>query len=99
MDHETAVQLQAAERYVLDEFSPEERADFEEHFFGCRGCADEVRSATILAANTKVVLRETALDAAGTRKAAVERTRPWNQMRLFWPLAASAALNLALLGV
>ena len=52
MDHETAVQLQAAERYVLEEFSPKERADFEEHFFGCPGCADEVRSATILAANT-----------------------------------------------
>ena len=37
MDHETAVQLQAAERYVLDEFSPKERADFEEHFFAAPG--------------------------------------------------------------
>ncbi len=73
MDHETAVQLQAAERYVLDEFSPKERADFEEHFFGCPGCADEVRSATILAANTKVVLKEAALDEENERRAAAER--------------------------
>ncbi|PYT29643.1 MAG: hypothetical protein DMG58_15905 [Acidobacteria bacterium] len=96
MDHETAVQLQAAERYVLDEFSPKERADFEEHFFGCPGCADEVRSATILAANTKVVLKEAVLDEENARKAA-ERAGRRNRLRLFWPLTASAALNFALL--
>lgn len=98
MDHQTAIRLQAAERYVLDEFSPEERADFEEHFFGCPGCADEVRSATILAANTKIVLKEAALDEENARTAAAERARRRSQFRLFWPLAASAALNLALLG-
>jgi hypothetical protein len=93
MDHETAIQLQAAERYVLDEFSPEQRADFEEHFFSCPGCADEVRSATILAANAKAVLQQAA--ESNTGKAAVERPNPWN--RFFWPLTASAALNLVLL--
>jgi|SRR5579859_8077094 len=98
MDHETAVQLQAAERYVLDEFSPEERADFEDHFFGCPGCADEVRSATILAANTKVVLRDAAREEKNTRKAAFERPDPRNRSRFFWPLTASAALNFVLLG-
>jgi hypothetical protein len=97
MDHETAVQLQAAERYVLEEFSPKERADFEEHFFGCPGCADEVRSATILAANTRVVLKEAALDEQNARKAAAERAGRRNRLRLFWPLTASAALNFALL--
>lgn len=97
MDHETAVQLQAAERYVLEEFSPEERADFEEHFFGCPGCADEVRSATLLAANTKVVLKEAALDEKNARKAAAERAGRRNPLRLFWPLTVSAALNFALL--
>ena len=97
MDHETAVQLQAAERYVLDEFSSEERANFEEHFFGCPGCADEVRSATILAANAKVVLKA-ALDEKNTRKVATERPNPWNRFRFFWPLTASAALNFVLLG-
>ena len=51
MDHETAVRLQAAERYLLDQFSPEERRGFEEHFFGCPECADQVRAASILAAN------------------------------------------------
>ena len=91
MDHETAVRVQAAERYILDEFSPEERADFEEHFFGCPACADEVRSATILAANTRAVLIEE--DAHGK----AQRSRGPTRFRLFWPLMASAALNLALL--
>ena len=35
MDHDTAIRIQAAERYILEEFPPEERAEFEEHFFEC----------------------------------------------------------------
>ncbi len=93
MDHETAIKIQAAERYVLDEFSPEERADFEEHFFGCPECADEVRAATILAANTRAELEE-------QEQRAREALRSGGRARLrwFWPLVASAALNLALVG-
>ena len=91
MDHETAIRVQAAERYILDEFSLEERADFEEHFFGCPACADEVRSATILAANAGAVLREE--DA----HAVTQRSGGRSRLRLFWPLMASAAVNLALL--
>ena len=58
MDHETAIKMQAAERYVLDEFSPEERTDFEEHYFGCTACADDVSAVSILAANAKAVIAE-----------------------------------------
>src|SRR5713226_6939319 len=93
MDHEIAVRLQAAERYLLDEFSPEERREFEEHFFGCRECAEEVRAASIFSANTKAVFRG--------EEARVAKARPQQsggtRVRLFWPLLASAALNLALL--
>jgi len=99
MDHETAIRLQAAERYVLDEFSLEERVDYEEHFFDCPKCADEVRAATILAANTKIVLQDADLEEEHKRQTAGERSRGQRQWRLFWPLTASAALNLALLGV
>jgi hypothetical protein len=91
MDHETAIRVQAAERYILNEFSPEERADFEEHFFGCPACGDEVRSATILAANAGALLREE--DAHAMAQPSGGRAR----FRLFWPLLASAAVNLVLL--
>lgn len=93
MDHETAIRVQAAERYVLDEFSPEERTEFEDHFFGCVACADEVRSASILAANAMAVLNEE----SARESAAAERLSGRGRGRFFWPLMASAALNAALL--
>ncbi len=93
MDHETAMRIQGAERYVLDEFSPEERAEFEEHYFGCSECADEVKAASILAANASHLFREERVrDSAARERAAVRPNR-----RLWWPLAVSAALNIALL--
>ena len=93
MDHETAMRIQAAERYVLDEFSPEERAEFEDHYFGCAECGDEVRSASIFAANTRQVLQEERASESAAWARGADRPR-W---RLAWPLLASAALNLALL--
>ncbi|HVP47749.1 MAG TPA: hypothetical protein VMT32_14240 [Bryobacteraceae bacterium] len=91
MDHETAVKTQAAERYILDEFSPEDRTGFEEHFFECVECANDVRAASILAANTKAVIRE---DEA--RAAEALRSGGGTKWRLSWGLVASAALNLML---
>jgi hypothetical protein len=93
MDHETAMRIQAAERYVLDEFSTEERTEFEEHYFGCVECADEVKSASILAANAGHVFREERAQAL----AAQERAAARGKRRMWWPLAVSAALNIALL--
>ena len=93
MDHETAIRIQAAERYVLEEFSAEERAEFENHFFECMECADEVRSASILAANTRQVLGEE----RASESSAWERGRGRRSGRFWWPLLASAALNVALL--
>jgi len=92
MNHETAVKIQAAERYVLDEFSPEERTDFEEHYFACAECADDVRAASILAANAKVVIAEEEADTQAALHSPGRR-----RWRLSWGLVASAALNLVLL--
>jgi hypothetical protein len=92
MNHETAIKIQAAERYVLDEFSPEERTEFEEHYFECTECADDVRAASILAANAKVVIAEGEANAQ-----AALRSPGRAGWRLSWGLVASAALNLVLL--
>ena len=93
MDHETAIRIQAAERYVLEEFPAEERGAFEEHFFECPECAEEVRSATIFAANAAQALREERAKDTAKLKSPDGGFRRW-----FWfPLAASAALNVALL--
>ncbi|HLN01787.1 MAG TPA: zf-HC2 domain-containing protein [Bryobacteraceae bacterium] len=92
MDHETAVRIQAAERYVLEEFPPEERAAFEEHFFECPECAEGVRSASIFAANASQALK----DERSKEKAKLESGRGRPNRRFWWTLAASAALNVVL---
>ena len=58
MEHQLAVELRFAERYLLGELSPDEIASFEEHFFDCALCADEVRASAHLEANLKAVLQE-----------------------------------------
>jgi anti-sigma factor RsiW len=42
MDHHEAVETLASERYLLGEMSEAERDAFEEHFFSCLECADDV---------------------------------------------------------
>ena len=44
MDHGEALQMMAAERYLLDELTPEERDAFELHMFGCHECALDLRA-------------------------------------------------------
>jgi len=61
MDHETAVQTNASERYVIGDLSSSERNAFEEHFSDCTQCMDDVSMASTFAANAKAVFRERAL--------------------------------------
>lgn len=58
MEHNEAVKLMITEKYLLDELSPEERDQFEEHFFGCAECADDVRTGALFIEKSKRVLSE-----------------------------------------
>ena len=51
MTHQNAVETLAAERYLLDEMSELERYTFEEHFFDCDDCAEEMRLGSRLRSN------------------------------------------------
>lgn len=50
MEHTEAIDTMAAERYLLDEMTPEDRDAFEEHFFGCAACAADVRDGAVVRA-------------------------------------------------
>jgi hypothetical protein len=92
--HEEAGQTLAAERYLLDEMSNEQRESFEEHFFACDACAEDLRTAAAML--------------HGARAGFAGRTRPRNvvtmpverpairrpawQCSLALPWAAAAAL-------
>jgi hypothetical protein len=58
MDHAESIRLKIAEKYLLGECSPEEREQFEEHYFDCQQCADEVRLGFEFCNSAKAALRE-----------------------------------------
>jgi hypothetical protein len=58
MDHELAIKNQSVERYFLGEMEPPEREAFEEHFFVCELCADDVRATSAFVDNAKDILKE-----------------------------------------
>jgi hypothetical protein len=62
MDHEQAVRQNATERYLLDELDPDQRDQFEEHFFDCQDCATDVRVAAMFVEHSKEILAEPPAD-------------------------------------
>ncbi len=58
MDHNQAVQLQAAVKYVLGELSQAQRDEYEEHFFDCVECAVDIKALATFADTTREVLRQ-----------------------------------------
>ena len=70
MDHTEAVDQYAVEKYLLEELSPEARAAFEEHYFGCEECATDLRAAAVFIAQSRKELARPALVAVAEPKPA-----------------------------
>jgi hypothetical protein len=88
MDHNRAVEIQATERYMLGQLETEERDAFEEHFFDCALCADEIRAAARFRSAGRQVAREPVPVPAATRR--------WEWFR--FPTLAPAMASFLLLG-
>jgi len=58
MDHNQAIQLQAAVKYVLGELSQVQREEYEEHYFDCAECAVDLKALATFADTTREVLRQ-----------------------------------------
>jgi hypothetical protein len=98
MEHAEAIDTGAAERYALGRMSEAERDRYEEHFFDCHDCAEEVRSASLFLENAEAVVRESevAKRSAEDRVVVLPRaSRGWKA--LFWPMPLGAAAALVLL--
>jgi hypothetical protein len=83
MDHETAEKTEAADRYLLNESSPEECVEFEAHYFDCAICADRIRTGSIFIDTVKNVMRAEAPQRAVVVPADIRR-------RSFWQAGFSA---------
>jgi len=88
MEHNLAVETQAVERYLLGEMPPKEREDFEEHYFTCAECAQDVRAAARFRANARELLRNPEQFSAPEK----DRSRAWWRLPTLVPLAAAFAL-------
>jgi hypothetical protein len=78
MDHNEAVRLQAAEKYLLGELPREQHAAFEEHFFDCSACAEEMKATAAFMESARQVSRQQvseAVDIKGLVPAST--TRGW----------------------
>src|ERR1700721_2931290 len=58
MDHNEAVRLEAAEKYLLGELPREQHAAFEEHFFDCSACAEEMKATAAFMESARQVSRQ-----------------------------------------
>src|SRR5262249_16067528 len=77
-------------RYILGELTGDDRDRFEEHFFECPECTEDVRALTVFQANARAVFREEA--ATPALPAVPARALLGN--RILW---CSAVLNCLLL--
>jgi hypothetical protein len=98
MEHDEAIRSHAAERYVAHELSPAEQDAFEEHFFDCQECADDVRFELTFTANVRAISREQRAErqAAPEPPRARSRAKWWDRLRLRPALAFSFAANFVL---
>ncbi len=86
MDHEAAQHTHAVDRYLQAEMTEAERDEFEDHYFTCVLCADEVRAGFLFKENAKVVLREPAAE-----------RRDWWRLPFLVPAFTTAALAVVVL--
>ncbi len=93
MDHNEAIQLQAAVKYVLGELSQVQRDGYEEHYFDCAECAVDIKALATFAGTAREVLRQE--KANQLAKEAVPARRGW--LGWFQPIVAVPAFAALLL--
>jgi hypothetical protein len=92
MDHETSIRTQAAENYLLKNLRPSEREAFEEHFFECSVCAEDVRLGFQFSENAKAVFGQDPRICEPTRAATRRDWFDWFRRPILVPVAAGLAI-------
>jgi hypothetical protein len=93
MEHDEAIRSHAAERYVARELSPAEQDAFEEHFFDCQECAEDVRFELTFTATVRAVSREQ--QAERQPATAPPKAVPWEKWRGWLRLRPALAFSFA----
>jgi len=99
MNHLQAVNTSAPERYLLEEMSELERHAFEEHYFSCADCAEDVRLGALMREGAKAGFvdaseAESVVSFSGAKAARAGRAGMVWRASAFVPWAAAAMLAL-----
>ena len=80
MDHNEAVRLQAAEKYVLGELPPSVKEEYEEHYFDCAECAVDLKAAIVFVDASREILRaekQESIEVERLRRPFLWWLKPW----------------------
>ena len=92
MDHQQAIATHAVERYLLEEMSAAERDAFEDHYFSCPACADDVRTAMVMRDGVKAGLAADSPRTAAPVVPIASRRGWYSSTVVPWAAAASLAI-------
>ena len=95
MTHQQALDGLASERYLLDEMTEVERFEFEEHYFDCVECAEDVRLGEAIRQEARRAGNSAAADPAAARPAIVLTSPKWWRKPMVaapWAMAATLAM-------
>jgi len=67
MDHNEAVRLQAVEKYLLGKLPKEQHAEYEEHYFDCSACAEEIKATVAFMESARQIVSAEALEPIAVR--------------------------------
>ena len=95
MNHDEAVRLKAAEKYLLGELSAELRDQYEDHYFACAECALDVQTGAVFIDNARDVLSSSSVAEIGAKRRPVRSGGWWTA--LLRPAFAVPVLALLLL--
>jgi hypothetical protein len=94
MDHTEAVRLHAAEKYLLNELTQAQRDAYEEHYFDCADCAEELKTTMAFMQGAREVLRRRAPETVESKKLARVKGGWFGWLRPAYAIPVFAALLL-----
>jgi anti-sigma factor RsiW len=94
MDHTAVVREKMTERYLLNELASDLRDQFEEHYFDCPECAQDVSAGSLFVEQSRIVLAE---ETEPVSARATARPKPVSASWLNWLRPAFAVPVLAML--
>ena len=95
MTHQQALDGLASERYLLDEMTEVERFEFEEHYFDCAECAEDVRLGEMVRLEARRSGPAMAANPQASRAAVVLTSPKWWRRPMVaapWAVAATLAM-------